>query len=82
MASVRVILPPKFDEQALDKVLESEFKKYAPFLVKDFDKTTPRSTCWLRDTSGARRRCVRPSTRAAGNGRWTRCRRSPTIPRG
>lgn len=40
MASVRVILPPKFDEQALDKVLESEFKKYAPFLVKDFDKTT------------------------------------------
>jgi len=51
-------------------------------LWRERSSASARSTCWLTGTSGARRPCVRPSTRAAGSGRWTRCRRSLTIPRG
>jgi len=36
---VKAIIPPQFDEKAMMTVLEREFKKYAPFLVKDFERT-------------------------------------------
>ena len=41
-----------------------------------------RSNCWPMDTSAAHRRCVRPSTRATGNGRSSRCRQVAEDPEG
>lgn len=37
---VKAIIPDKFDKDAMFKVLETEFRKYAPFLIKDFERTT------------------------------------------
>lgn len=39
---VKAILPPKFNERAVLDVLHKEMDKYAPFLVKDFERTTSR----------------------------------------
>jgi hypothetical protein len=36
---VKAIIPPKFDEKAMMDVLAREFRKYAPFLVADFERT-------------------------------------------
>ena len=37
---VKAIIPGKFDKKAMLEVLNTEFAKYAPFLTKDFERTT------------------------------------------
>lgn len=37
-SSVRAIIPDKFDQDAMMKVLAREMEKYAPFMVNDFER--------------------------------------------
>lgn len=37
---LKAILPPDFDAEAVKKTLRQEMEKFAPFLVKEFEKTT------------------------------------------
>ena len=37
---VKAIIPDKFNKAAMLEVLNTEFAKYAPFLTKDFERTT------------------------------------------
>lgn len=74
---VKAKIPPEFNQKAVLDTLQAEMEKFAPFLVKDFEKTTvnwegekPTFTPVLRVEPGMLRLQIRVTGPQKGRDKW------------
>lgn len=74
---VKAIIPKEFNSEAVLRVLRGEMEKFAPHLVKEFEKTTagwrgekPKFTPVMKETSGEIRIQIRLAGPKKGREKW------------